>query len=743
MIKSSFLKVLSVVVILSSACSVEAVTSAILRQKTSDDLIKGKTEAVIIDSEGVIRLGQKTHKLDFGALLDEVWTINTVLVDSSGTLYAGTSPQGQIIRFRDGKTDVLYSQAAGKAAQPELSDPNDPNAIQQSPQLNEHIFAMAFDVAGRVLAGVSGEQGKLIRLGSETETVFENEKVQYIFAIVLDSQNNIYLATGPNGQLWKLDAFAQNPKLLCTMEDKNILSLAVGKDGLLYAGTDTRGIIYKIKTDSGKAEALFDSEQDEITALVIDDSGILYAAATSGNAANQTLQAGSSMRKAPGKPEAYTEKPSGSSTGGLNLKPANSDEQKTPAAPQPQQAPKAPGPKSAGYVYKISPDGFVKDIFVEPAVFYSLLCQKNRLLLGVGPQAKLFSINPTTEERSVIFDEKTSSQITAMSTDGKDVYIAIANPSGVVRLSEAFSAKGVYTSDLLDAGQPARWGKVQLDAQIPDGCQILLSVRSGNIKDVNDPMFSPWSPDINVVKPVEADCPIGRFLQYRLTFKTEDDKLTPSVREIAVANVVPNLPPQVAAVAVQKTDKLKPYMMTIQAKAEDANKDQLEYAFEMRRQGRSGWILLKEKLDQPKYEWDTRTVEDGRYEIRVTASDRLSNDVQTALTGSRVSEVLVIDNTAPAIADAQLQVKASAAELVLTVKDSWSVVGKVQYTIDSDTSMQSSLPADGIYDTTEEQVTIVVPDLKPGRHVLAVSVADDLGNTAYKTWEVDIQSTKE
>lgn len=715
------------------AGSADAVTSTIIRQKTSDDLLKGKTDAVVVDSQGAIRLALKSEKLDLGALLEDVWTINTILADKNGTLYAGTSPQGKILRVRDGKTDVLYPKPL------EAGEPNDPNDIQQLPQSNEHIFAMALDVAGRVLAGVSGEKAKLIRIGSGTETVFENEQVQYIFAILLDTQNNIYLATGPNGQLWKLDAFAQNPSLLCTVQDKNILSLALAGDGVLYAGTDTRGIVYKIRTDSGKVEALYDSEQDEITAIAIDQAGTIYAAATSGNAANQTMQSGSSLKKAPGKPEAIAEKIPESSAGGLNLKPANSDEQKAAPAPQQTPSPKTAAPKSAGFVYKISPDGFVTDIFIEPAVFYSLLSANDKLLLGVGPKAKLFSINPATEERAIVFENRDSSQITALTADDKQVYLGFGNPAGIVRLSEGFSGKGGYTSDVLDAGQPARWGKVQLDAEIPHGCEVLLSVRSGNIKDANDAMFSPWSQPVKMVEPTDADCPIGRFCQYRLTLKTADDALTPTVREIAIANVVPNLPPRVLSVAAQKTDKLKSYQQTIQAKAEDANKDQLDFTVEMRRHGRTGWILLKDKLDQPKYDWDTRTVEDGRYEIRVTASDRLSNDPQTALTGSRISDAIVIDNAAPSIADVKLSIEGTAAELSFKVQDEWSVIAKVQYTIDSDASLvQSCLPVDGVYDTAEEAIVIVVPNLKPGAHVLAVSAADDMGNTVYKTWDIEM-----
>jgi outer membrane protein assembly factor BamB len=264
-----------------------AVTSVITRHKSGDVLMKGTTDNTVIDSRGMIRLAPKTEKLSLEKELEEVWAIHTILADKTGTLYIGTSPQGKVIRVRDGKTDVLYPKAAEKKEQPAAGDPN---ILQQEPQPNEHVFAMAFDVAGRVLAGVSGDKGKLLRISSGTEILFENEKVRYIFAIALDKQNNIYLGTGPNGQLWGLDAFGQNPRLICTLEDKNILSLSVGENGVLYAGTDTRGVIYKIDSKTGKVNVLFDSGQDEITSLVLGSDGKLFAAASSADAAGQPFQ---------------------------------------------------------------------------------------------------------------------------------------------------------------------------------------------------------------------------------------------------------------------------------------------------------------------------------------------------------------------------------------------------------------------------------------------------------------------
>ncbi len=48
------------------------------------------------------------------------------------------------------------------------------------------------------------------------------------------------------------------------------------------------------------------------------------------------------------------------------------------------------------------------------------------------------------------------------------------------------------------------------------------------------------------------------------------------------------------------------------------------------------------------------------------------------------------------------------------------------------------MPDDLVYDTTEEDFSIVIEQLEAGEHVIAVRVSDDLGNTTYKTFEVNV-----
>ena len=82
---------------------------------------------------------------------------------------------------------------------------------------------------------------------------------------------------------------------------------------------------------------------------------------------------------------------------------------------------------------------------------------------------------------------------------------------------------------------------------------------------------------------------------------------------------------------------------------EDANDDELRYAVYFRGEGEKGWKLLKDKLDQKFYSWDTTSMPDGAYYLKIVASDSESNPASAALQGERESDRFMVDNTPPDI----------------------------------------------------------------------------------------------
>ncbi|MCK4998795.1 MAG: hypothetical protein KAS23_04640 [Anaerohalosphaera sp.] len=705
-----------------------AVTSKISRQASAADLLKGETENIIIDSDGTMRLARKFSEIDLGDLSKSVWTINAMTTDIDLNVYLGTSPNGRIIKYSSGKSEVIYPTAPQAATEEELFT-------------NEHVFAIATDPAGRIIAGVSGEKSRLIAYDKGTfTTLYESDKTLYILAIAFDNKGSIYLGTGPEGIVYKLNADGSDLQVVYDSKDNNILSLAVNADGFVFAGADKRGIIYKINPVTKTAAVLFDSDQAEITSLLLDGRGNLFAAATSAEAAAAKSKLSSIAATAePGRPDNESaDQKETSDDESKNLKTPNTKTNPASQGPSQQQQPKGKMPKTAGHIYRIDPRGYVTDVFSGMAVFFAMEMQNNELLLGTGNNAELIAVNPVTERAYIPYTDKTASQITAVRTVGNDAYLAVSNPAKLIKLSKTLFAEGTYTSDLIDAGQPARWGKLQLDASIPDACTISLQAHSGNVADPNDPSFSPWTNPVELSSPTQLICPLGRYCQYRLNISTDQANKTPIIREIAIAHVVDNIAPKVAKLAADRV-KGKPGIFGINCAVSDDNKDTLTFTYQFRKLGRDRWITIKEDHPQPKLEWNTRTVEDGRYEVRVTASDAKSNTPATAMTGARISNAFIVDNTAPAIEKSNVKTDKNSATLTLTINDEFTVIGRIRYTVDSNEDWSSTLPDDMVYDTTNEDFTITVEDIETGEHIIAVELNDDLGNTAYKTFDVEIK----
>jgi hypothetical protein len=749
-----------------------AVTSKVTRHSSGADLSKGRTKDVVVGSLGTLQLGRAAEVIieNFEDLsrttnakksVSEPWSINSIVV-SGGTVYLGTSPNGGIYKYSLGRLTKIYPLESEESKDVETSSNEanyvtklDSEIVQTEQYLaNEHIFAMAIDMAGRLLAATSGDKCALYRFETdkmkEPEVIFEPNDAEgsppgggtkYIFAIAVDGGGNIYLGTGPQGKVYRLDSFGKEPQLLYDSRDKNILSLAIGQDGFVYAGSDSRGLVYKINPRNKAATVLYDSDQPEITALLFVEDGDLYAAATSAKIVQAKAEFAERLPLA-GRPEIELEEQESTpeDVGSLKLEIANAKGTTGEEPPEVKMPPrKPPEPSEASCIYKITKDGYVTDIFTEAAVFFCLAEQEQNLLIGTGNSGRTFTVDPASEQQAIIYQDEYASQITAVAVAGDDVYLGTANPAKLIKLAKTFASEGTYTSDLIDAGQPANWGKLQIEADIPKGCKVKAASRSGNVKDVNDPTFSNWTKLAEVTEPVQLQCPLGRFCQYKLILQTEEHQKSPLIREIAVANTVPNLAPKVESVSAGRIEAAnKTGTFKISYKARDDNADKLIYKIDFRKIGRENWIGLEEEIETDSFEWDGHTIEDGRYEVRVTASDERSNTTTTKLTGSRITEPVVVDNTGPVIKKYSIESRKKTVTLKMQVSDQLSAIGKVDYTVDSNADWISTVPDDLVYDTTIEDFTIVIEELDAGEHIIAVRVSDDVGNTTYKTFEVTV-----
>ena len=172
--------------------------------------------------------------------------------------------------------------------------------------------------------------------------------------------------------------------------------------------------------------------------------------------------------------------------------------------------------------------------------------------------------------------------------------------------------------------------------------------------------------------------------------------------------------------------------------AADPNGDALRFKLEFRQVGAANWITITKKLDQPTYIWDTRTVGDGTYELRVTASDAPANAAGSAREAARVSEPIVVDNTRPQVEKLTAKAAVGSASVTGTAVDVDSRIVSIQYSVDSADEWVAILPTDGIADSGREAFTFEAKDLDPGTHRIAVRVTDLLDNVGYGVVNVTV-----
>jgi hypothetical protein len=174
-------------------------------------------------------------------------------------------------------------------------------------------------------------------------------------------------------------------------------------------------------------------------------------------------------------------------------------------------------------------------------------------------------------------------------------------------------------------------------------------------------------------------------------------------------------------------------IQTITWDASDPNNDALTYTLYFRRDPQGPWILLKDRLTQTSFDWDTRTVADGNYLVKVVASDALANPPGEGKTTSRVSDYFVVDNTPPTIGDVVSKVTGNAVIISLRAQDRTSTIANVEYTLDSNDQWQSLLPVDGIFDAPDELVRFSIKGLTPGEHQVTIRATDNHGNQALQS----------
>lgn len=726
---------ISLTIILACAFAVRAERTRRWRQSTYEEFLKGTARGIALRSDGHLELAPRFHLLA-DADASYLWSVR---LGPNGVLYAAGGGPAKVFRF----------DANGKAA-----------TAFESTELSAQ--AITFDAKGALYVATSPD-GKIYRVSADGEkTVFFEPKTKYVWDIAFGPEGTLYVATGDKGQIFAVAPDGKS-QVFYASDEAHIRVLALDGRGNLLAGTEPSGRVLRIplaapKSGEHAAFVLSETSKREVTSLVVTPDGNTYAAAI-----------GEKPRpSAPGVAQPVIA-PSGISIGVSGVVPAQIAGQAA--------APFVPFPSLiSSSVYRIATDGAPEEIWSsrEDMVYSLGLAADGRVLAGTGNNGALLAI----DGRGVFAQlaKSGSAQITGITrtTDGK-VFLCTANPGKVFSLGPEYEAEGTYESPSFDGQLFSQWGRVEWwgpplvvpakDRPKSSDPRISFFVRTGNTEDPGRE-WSPWAgPYTKSGETVQA--PPARFVQWKTVIR--DGRPGDGIEWVSIAFLPRNVAPVIDAIVMQDPGvraqgalniagqpgqipvmlKLPPAAnapsfatptnpprmeappqafaqrgwRTLVWSAHDDNDDDLRYAVYFRGEAEREWKLLKDNLDQKFFSWDTTSMPDGPYYLKIVASDTASNPPDGALSSSRESERFEVDNTPPVVA-----IQGAAGALVtFTARDAASGIERAQYSVDGG-EWTLVAPVGAISDAPEERYDLHLTALSAGEHTIAVRAFDRFDN---------------
>src|SRR6185436_17556040 len=368
-------------------------------------------------------------------------------------------------------------------------------------------------------------------------------------------------------------------------------------------------------------------------------------------------------------------------------------------------------------LYRVSPEGDATTWWTSPQpLVFALLAEApagggpGGVLAATGNRAGVYRVERANAATALL--NPAQAQVTALLAGTGGVRFALtSNPVALWRLGPGRAENGELLSAVLDAKRFARFGRVRSSGA---GTRA-FSTRSGNA----DPPDTTWSRWQAVSGDGAIASPPGRLLQWKVRLGSGDarvDEVTVSWREsnqpprIEDLQVAPQgqafregeMAPRTESVTQTLTGGQKvEYSATIGGsrpvrempiwarglrtlawRGVDPNGDPLRYKVAVRAEPDGEWIEIGKDLDASMLTWNTNTLGDGRYRVKVSASDSEGNAVGEALTAEAVSEPFSIDNTPPKVTSLDAAAKSGGVELTGAAEDGEGWLQRLDLAID-------------------------------------------------------------
>ncbi len=737
------------------AVAAQAEHTRFWQQSTFDEFDKGTHNGIALRSDGTLMPAPEFKQLADPALA-YAWAL---AVDSRGRLYAAGGSDAKVVR---------------------LNGDEKPATVFESSELEAQ--ALAIDKQDNLYVGTAPD-GKVYKVTPDGQhSVFFDPKAKYIWALAFDPAGTLFVATGDTGEVFAV-APDGTGKLFYKSDETHARSLAFDSHGNLLVGTDPSGLIIRVPInahgsglpEAGKGFVVYETDKKEVTSMTIGPHGSIYVAAVgnktprrprTGPAANPSanqLAAALAAAARSGEQQATPNEAISGATAGATMFPTFLN------------------PTGGSEVYRIAPDGSPESLWSSAQdVVYALgFSPSHHLLLGTGNHGEVIQLDDQRLFSSLAGSD--ASQVTALIPgSSRTIYIATSNPGKIFALGPDYATEGTFESDPFDAKIYSRWGRLTWWGQNSGTSKIEFYVRSGNTSEPDD-YWSPWSGPYTNSAGSSVDCPPARFAQWKAVFHVTGDQDQPTLSWVKLAYLRNNVAPVIDGIVVQdpgiraqsfggnagqpQTPTVVPLRepqtsseevdsfvfsqgqahgpqfstppqgfvargyQTVLWSAHDDNDDELVYSLYYRGEGETQWKLLKDKIREDFYSWDTTTMPDGAYYLKLVASDAPSNPAGDALTTEMESDRFQVDNTPPTVENIRATESAGDWHVRFTAHDLGSAIARTSYSLDAG-DWQMVFPTGQLTDSPSEDYDVVFHNLAAGEHTVAVRVFDKFKNTA-------------
>jgi hypothetical protein len=326
-------------------------------------------------------------------------------------------------------------------------------------------------------------------------------------------------------------------------------------------------------------------------------------------------------------------------------------------------------------------------------------------------------------------------QLNAIGFTANGAYAVSSDPGVFHNVMSIGGKDAIWTSKVEDAGLRARYGTLTWRST----GAITISTRTGNTA-TPDATWSAWTTP-EMTAPGVVSSPIGRYIQVRARWGN-DPKAT--LGEVVVPFITENLRPIVTEVAAHQpnahdssSSSAPPdHDSTVHVtwKTENPDSDPLRFRLSYRREGETAARDITrpdEVVTKNEYKWETSALPEGKYRVRVEASDEQANPPDQVLTHASESAPMLIDNTPPT-----LQVTMNGRRLRAHAVDGLGPIVRIEATVDGHLDWRPLGATDGLFDTADESVDTDVSKLVPGgTHIVAVRAYDAAGNSVVQEVE--------